>query len=90
MFDKTVKDSDPPPYPTEAFYDAKLWQFCRKQGAKGALIWNVSGSMLKFCLVGSRISGKSTLGTTRTGSKLVLKVHAMLINQIYQTQKVFI
>ena len=42
-FDKSVKDSDAPPYPSEAFYDAKLWQFCRKQGAKGALIWNVAG-----------------------------------------------
>ena len=41
-FDKPVKDSDAPPYPSEAFYDAKLWQFCRKQGAKGALIWNVA------------------------------------------------
>jgi cysteine synthase len=42
-FDKSVKDSDAPPYPSEAFYDAKLWQFCRKQGAKDALIWNVAG-----------------------------------------------
>ena len=42
-FDKPVKDADVPPYPSEAFYDAKLWQFCRKQGAKDALIWNVAG-----------------------------------------------
>ena len=42
-FDKSVKDADDPPYPAEAFYDVELWHFCRKQGAKGALIWNVAG-----------------------------------------------
>jgi len=42
-FDKSVKNSDAPPYPSEAFYDAKLWQFVRNHGAKGALIWNVAG-----------------------------------------------
>ena len=41
--DKPVKVTDAPPYPSEAFYDAKLWQFFRKQGAKDALIWNVAG-----------------------------------------------
>ena len=29
--DKPVKVTDAPPYPSEAFYDAKLWQFFRKQ-----------------------------------------------------------
>ena len=42
-FDKPVKLADAPPYPSEVFYDAKLWQFVRKYGVKGALIWNVAG-----------------------------------------------
>ena len=41
-FDKPVSDADAPPYPSERFYDAKLWQFARGKGAKGALIWNVA------------------------------------------------
>jgi hypothetical protein len=41
-FDKPVKEADDPPYPSEAFYDAKLRQFFKKHGAKGALIWNVA------------------------------------------------
>jgi hypothetical protein len=44
-FDKPVKFANALPYPSEAFYDAKLWQFCRKQGANGALIWNVVGKV---------------------------------------------
>jgi tRNA1(Val) A37 N6-methylase TrmN6 len=42
-FDKPVKLADAPAYPSEVFYDAKLWQFVRKYGVKGALIWNVAG-----------------------------------------------
>jgi hypothetical protein len=38
LSDKPVKFANALPYPSEAFYDAKLWQFCRKQGANGALI----------------------------------------------------
>ena len=41
-YDKPVKAGDAPPYPSESFYDAKLWSFVRKQGKKGALIWNVA------------------------------------------------
>ena len=37
------KNFDVPPYPSEAFYNAKLWRLCGKQGAKRALIWNVAG-----------------------------------------------
>ena len=33
-FDQPVKVTDAPPYPSKAFYDAKLWQFCRKQGPR--------------------------------------------------------
>ena len=42
-FHKSGSYANAPPYPSESFYEAKLWQFCRKQGAKGALIWNVAG-----------------------------------------------
>ncbi len=41
-YDKPVKAGDAPPYPSESFYDAKLWSFVRTQGKKGALIWNVA------------------------------------------------
>ena len=43
QFDKLVKLANALPYSSESFYEAKLWQFCRKQGAKGAFIWNVAG-----------------------------------------------
>jgi tRNA1(Val) A37 N6-methylase TrmN6 len=42
-FDKPVSDAHAPPYPSERYYDAKLWQFAREKGVKGALIWNVAG-----------------------------------------------
>lgn len=35
------KAQEPPPYPSAAHYDAKLWRFAKKYGKKGALIWNV-------------------------------------------------
>jgi hypothetical protein len=41
-YDKPVEADDAPPYPSEPFYDAKLWSFVRKQGKKGALIWNIA------------------------------------------------
>lgn len=41
-YDQPVKDSELPPYPSEKFYDAKLWQFVKSNGKKGALIWNVA------------------------------------------------
>ena len=31
-----------PPYPSNRFYDAKLWRFAKKFGSTGALIWNVA------------------------------------------------
>lgn len=38
-FDQKAKN--PPPYPSAAHYDAKVWQFVKKHAKKGALIWNV-------------------------------------------------
>lgn len=38
-FEKTAKE--PPPWPSSAHYDAKLWQFARHHAQPGALIWNV-------------------------------------------------
>lgn len=35
------KAKNPPPYPAASHYDAKVWQFAKKYGRKGALIWNV-------------------------------------------------
>jgi hypothetical protein len=32
----------PPPYPSAPYYDAKIWQFAKQHGTKGALIWNVA------------------------------------------------
>jgi hypothetical protein len=32
---------DPPPYPSAAHYDAKVWQFVKLHGRAGDLIWNV-------------------------------------------------
>jgi hypothetical protein len=43
---KSVKYSDAPPYPSKAFYEAKLWQFCRKQVLK---------PLSEFCSLKSRI-----------------------------------
>jgi len=43
QFDKLVKLANALPYSSESFYDAKMWQFCRKDGAKGALTWIVAG-----------------------------------------------
>ena len=31
-----------PPYPSNKYYDAKIWQFVKLFGSKDALIWNVS------------------------------------------------
>jgi hypothetical protein len=41
-YDQPVKTEDAPPYPSEPYYDAKLWSFVKKHGSKGALIWNVA------------------------------------------------
>jgi len=70
-FDKPVRDADAPPYPSERFYDAKLWQFVRAKGAKGASIWNVTAERQETSQVSSRIDAEIALGTTRTGSKSV-------------------
>lgn len=41
-FDQMCREEDMPPYPSEPYYDAKLWSFVRDQGKQGALIWNVA------------------------------------------------
>lgn len=41
-YDQAVKDAELPPYPSERYYDAKLWEFVKANGKKGALIWNVA------------------------------------------------
>jgi hypothetical protein len=41
-FDQMTKDDELPPYPSEKYYDAKLWEFVKTHGKKGALIWNVA------------------------------------------------
>jgi hypothetical protein len=33
---------DPPPYPSNPNYDAKVWQFVRLHGKEGDVIWNVA------------------------------------------------
>ena len=38
---------DPPPYPSLLTYDAKVWQFAKKD-LKGAIIWNVAGPVKEF------------------------------------------
>jgi hypothetical protein len=42
-YDKRVIDAEMPPYPSEPFYDAKVWRFVRERASQGALIWNVAG-----------------------------------------------
>lgn len=39
-FDQRAKT--PPPYPSHATYDAKVWQFVSRHGSPGALVWNVA------------------------------------------------
>lgn len=41
-FDQAVKDKELPPYPSEKFYDAKIWEFVKSNAKEGALIWNVA------------------------------------------------
>ena len=41
-YDQKVEESRMPPYPSEPYYDAKLWDFVVSNGKKGALIWNVA------------------------------------------------
>jgi hypothetical protein len=41
-YDRAVKPEDAPPYPSEPFYDAKVWSFVRDMAKKDALIWNVA------------------------------------------------
>lgn len=41
-YDRAVKAEDAPPYPSEPFYDAKVWSFVRELGRPDALIWNVA------------------------------------------------
>lgn len=32
-----------PPYPSNVYYDAKLWSFVKQHATRGALVWNVGG-----------------------------------------------
>ena len=41
-YDQVVEENQAPPYPSEKYYDAKLWQFVVSSGKPGALIWNVA------------------------------------------------
>jgi hypothetical protein len=41
-YDQPVEEEYLPPYPSEKYYDAKLWQFVISNGKPGALIWNVA------------------------------------------------
>jgi hypothetical protein len=41
-YDRAVKPEDAPPYPSEPFYDAKVWSFVRDMAKKDALVWNVA------------------------------------------------
>ena len=41
-FDAPVKEKDAPPWPSEKYYDAKIWPFVRQYAKPGALIWNVA------------------------------------------------
>jgi tRNA1(Val) A37 N6-methylase TrmN6 len=47
-YDKPVRAEEAPPYPSEPFYDAKLWTFAVEKGRKGALIWNVAGNQARM------------------------------------------
>lgn len=41
-YDREVKEEELPPYPSEKFYDAKVWKYVKEQGKPNALIWNVA------------------------------------------------
>ena len=41
-YDQKVEEERMPPYPSEPYYDAKVWDFVATNGKKGALIWNVA------------------------------------------------
>jgi hypothetical protein len=41
-FDQACKVKELPPYPSEIYYDAKVWSFVKQYGTSGALIWNVA------------------------------------------------
>lgn len=40
-FDKSVKVSEIPPFPSAPTYDAKMWPFVYEKAANNALVWNV-------------------------------------------------
>lgn len=41
-YDQAIEEQYAPPYPSEKYYDAKVWEFVKSNGTKGALIWNVA------------------------------------------------
>lgn len=40
-FDKAIKESEMPPFPSAPTYDAKAWKFVKEFGKKDCLFWNV-------------------------------------------------
>jgi len=40
-FQKAIKESDMPPFPSVATYDAKCWRYIPKNSGKDILFWNV-------------------------------------------------
>jgi len=41
-YDQRVEDEYLPPFESEKYYDAKVWEFVKTHGKPGALIWNVA------------------------------------------------
>lgn len=41
QFDKAIKESEMPPFPSAPTYDAKAWKFVKEHAKEGALFWNV-------------------------------------------------
>jgi hypothetical protein len=41
-YDQPIKEEEAPPYPSEKYYDAKIWPFVIEHAKPGALIWNVA------------------------------------------------
>lgn len=46
-FLRNAPESERPPYPSAANYDAKVWRFVTEHATNGAVIWNVAGSLNK-------------------------------------------
>lgn len=44
-FNQDVSRDWVPPFPSASNYDAKVWEFMKKNGQEGALMWNVAGNV---------------------------------------------